>query len=453
MALFRENIVKKRTAHLNWKFPPEYYTRSFIALNTALSKIAAYRHWNKLDPGENFPIDQRFAALPSLTKKDIRDNFPQRLLPAGTDLESAIASGEIELVNTSGTTEDGVINIWNQKWWDASEQASWKLNSYTAKVMTGEHQEAILANPLNVGIISNNVNLSFEKRRLARFLYLNEKTDPTQWTGSLMQRMVDEINSFKPKTLEANPSLLARLSRFISSNNLRVYQPDIITFTYEYNTITHLRQINKAFIGPFSSSYGTTETGYVFMQCEAGNFHQNIDFCRVDFQPLKPEQGGPLLGKILVTPFDNPWNYFIRFDTGDLATLEASGVCPCGRNSGVILSSLNGRWANLTLTRDGRLITLSELDQRMSNLEGVEEYKLIQKDEMTYEILLVCSEEKRIKLIRETKNILKNLYGKDAVVIVILGHDITLERSGKYLISKALFPIDQKIYLDTVFPQ
>ena len=41
---------------------------------------------------------------------------------------------------------------------------------------TGEHPEAILVNPLNVGIASDTVDLPLTQRRLARFLYLSERT-------------------------------------------------------------------------------------------------------------------------------------------------------------------------------------------------------------------------------------------------------------------------------------
>jgi hypothetical protein len=30
---------------------------------------------------------------------------------------------------TSGTADESVTNIWNQDWWNASEPASWSLNS------------------------------------------------------------------------------------------------------------------------------------------------------------------------------------------------------------------------------------------------------------------------------------------------------------------------------------
>ena len=164
----------------------------------------------------------------------------------------------------------------------------------------------------------------------------------------------------------------------------KVFQPKAIVFTYEYPTILHYRQIGDVFNVPMVSSYGTTETGYVFMQCEHGKFHQNTGFCRVDFEPFRPEHGGPLLGRILVTPLGNPWNYMLRFKTGDLARIDESGSCPCGRDSGIILSSIEGRGVNLTLTCEGRLVTLAELDQKMITIAGVDEYKLVQTDSRTF---------------------------------------------------------------------
>jgi phenylacetate-coenzyme A ligase PaaK-like adenylate-forming protein len=210
----------------------------------------------------------------------------------------------------------------------------------------------------------------------------------------------------------------------------------------------YYRQIRRVFDVPVASSYGTTETGYVFMQCEAGKFHQNSDFCRVDFQPMKPEHGGPYLGRILVTPFDNAWSYLLRFDVGDLVYLEKSGKCSCGRNSGLILSAVGGRVVNSTLTYDGRLVSLYELDNAVSILEGIDAYKLYQTDKISYELHLVSRLPDKPRLAQNASEILKRLYGKEAKVSVIYEADIAPESSGKYLISKALFPIEIEKYLD-----
>ncbi len=433
---------------VDWKFTREYFDLSEKALNTALEQVPVYKSWKKLDPGQKYPVDERFAALPALTKKDIRENFPQGMLPHNIDLKRSLDSGEISLVETSGTTDDKVTNIWNQKWWDASERASWKLNSDMARIATGDHREAILVNAWNVGFISDAISLPMEKRRLSRFLYLNEKTSPTLWYPALLERMIEELNIFQPSVLEANPSMLAQLCRYVAAEGKTVFQPGIIVFTYEYPTNFHYWQIRQVFRCPITSSYGTTETGYVFMQCEKGKFHQNSEFCRVDFQPLKAEHGGPLKGRILVTPLQNPWNYYLKFDTGDMAQLEESGKCECGRNSGLILSSISGRKVSLTLTCKGRLVTLHELDNAISVLERIDEYKLVQTGGFTYELHLASQRPDRDQLSKQATEILKNLYGEKAQISIIYEAGIAAETSGKYLVAKALFPIDLENYME-----
>ncbi len=432
-----------------WTYSKKYLDTSRKILETALAKAGIYHDWKALDPGRDTPLDRRFAALPALTKKDIRDHFPDGMLPAGTDLKHAVETGEVGLVNTSGTTDDKITNIWNQKWWDASERGSWTLNDHMTKYATGDHREAILVNPKNVGIISDDVELPMEKRRLSRFLYLNEKTDPLRWSEAHLGRMVRELEVYQPAVLEANPSYLARLCRHISASGKSVFQPSVIVFTYEYPTHFHYRQIKKAFPNvPTVSSYGTTETGYVFMQCEHGKLHQNSDFCRVDFQPFTREHGGPLLGRILVTPLNNPWSYLLRFDTGDIVRLEESGQCPCGRDSGMILSSVQGRKVNLTVTLQGRLVTLFELDNTLCQLDGVEEYKLVQSTPATLELFLASSRKDKDAVKGEAVALLKKLYGDRAQIKVKFEDAIAPEESGKYLIARALFPIDLGKYLE-----
>ncbi len=431
------------------RFGPEYRRNSQEILETALGELQAYRSWRTFDPGAAYSIDERYAALPALTKRDIREHFPQGFVPAGRDYEKALRSGEIHVVSTSGSSDAvRVTNIWHQPWWDASERASWKLNSHAARLATGHQPEAILANARNVGVISDEADLPFEKRRLSRFLYLNEKTNPAAWPPRLMDRMVHELEIFQPVILEANPSLLARLCRYASANHKKVFQPALITFTYEYPSALHYKQIRRVFTSPTASSYGTTETGYVFMQCEAGKFHQNSESCRVDFQPLKSEHGGPQVGRILVTTFNNPWYYMLRFDVGDLARLDGGQKCACGRDSGLIASAIEGRLINATLTCDGRLVTLRTLDDAISRLDGLDEYRLEQPSPRTYVLYLATQRRGRGKMDKEARDILRRLYGKAADITLVHEEFLVPEDSGKYSLAKTLLPLDIKDYLD-----
>ncbi|MDO9333855.1 MAG: hypothetical protein Q7T57_04965 [Dehalococcoidales bacterium] len=433
---------------MKWNYSPAYHDRSLVILETALGQVPAYRSWRAFDPGSDYPVDVRYAAMPALTKKDIREHLPQGFIPGDRDMKAGLESGEISLVKTSGSIDVSVTNIWNQKWWDASERASWKLNSHASRLATGNHPEAILANSLNVGFLSDEADLPMEKRRLSRFLYLNEKSNPVTWSTALMDRMIAELKDFQPVVLEANPSLLARLCRYVFANKKAVFQPGIIVFTYEYPTNLHYRQIRRVFTSPLASSYGTTETGYVFMQCEAGKFHQNSEFCHVDFQPLKPEHGGPLLGRILVTTFNNPWYYMIRFDVGDLARIDESGKCSCGRDAGIILSAVEGRAANATFTVAGRLVTPRELDNVLIKLENIDEFRLDQVKADVYELHLVSSRSDKHHLNEEATTLLKKLYGRSAKISIVYEAAISPEPSGKYCVSKPPFTVDMEKYLD-----
>jgi phenylacetate-CoA ligase len=431
------------------RYGPEYYKNSRDILETALGQLEAYRDWHADDPGPSHDIDERYAALPALTKRDIRAHFPQGFVPPGRDFEAGLKQGEIQVVSTSGSSDAvRVNNIWYQPWWDTSERASWKLNSHAARLATGDHPEAILSNARNVGIISDGADLPYEKRRLARFLYLNEKTHPAAWSPRLMDRMIHELDVFKPAVLEANPSLLARLCRYAALEQKKVFQPGLITFTYEYPSALHYKQIRRVFQSPTASSYGTTETGYVFMQCEAGKFHQNSASCRVDFQPLKREHGGPRLGRVLVTTFNNPWYCMLRFDVGDLARLDDEQKCACGRDAGFIVSAIEGRFINATLTGDGRLVSLRRLDDAVSALEGLDEYRLEQTGPGVYVLHLVSRRPDKSKLEKEAREILRGLYGRAADISFVHEELLTPEDSGKYSLAKTLFPLDVRDYLD-----
>jgi phenylacetate-CoA ligase len=431
-------------------FPESYYTESQILLETALASVPGYHTWRKDDPDTKQNIDLRFAAMPILTKEDLRAHFPEGFLYPGRDLAAGLASKDIEFVKTSGTSGEQVTNIWHQKWWDNSEVASWKLNSHAYTASTGIPREAILASPLSVGFKSDRGDLPMEKRLLDRFLFLNDLGDPLAWTDSYMERMIDEINTYKPVRLEANPSLLSKLCRYIAKSHRSVFQPSLIVITYELMSRLHLKHIRAVFNSPVVSSYGSTETGYVFMECEAGKFHQNIEFCRVDFQPLKKEHGGPLIGRILVTVFQNPWTAIIRFNVGDLVRIDEHQSCPCGRKHGLILSSIEGRTMNLTFTTAGFAVTQRMADEAISGIADLEEYKFVQTGTKSYNLFVVCKDSLFLNITLQAHTVLKQLYGQDATITVKQIDAVAPEVSGKYRIIASELEIDEEALFENI---
>jgi phenylacetate-coenzyme A ligase PaaK-like adenylate-forming protein len=239
--------------------------------------------------------------------------------------------------------------------------------------------------------------------------------------------------------LEGNPSFLAKFCRYITANNKKVYQPGLVVFTYEFPSRLHYQQVGKVFKCPAISSYGSTETGYVLMQCEHGKLHQNTRSCRLDFQPLKPEHGGPDIGRMLVTTLDNPWYFMLRFDVGDFARLDKEQKCACGRDSGYIVTDIEGRWTNVTFDTRGNLITLNGLDKAMSTLKDIDEYRLEQPSAGSYKLFLVSQRKDRAKLTGEAVKKLRQVYGPKAETQVVYEEQLAPEDSGKYSLAKTMF--------------
>ena len=424
-----------------YNYPAEYQNNSFAALETALKTVPIYKDWKVFDPGPGAALDSRYAALPELTKKAMRDCFPQGLVPNHLDVEDGLARDEIEYTFTSGTTEERVINLWNQDWWNRSEAASWKLNSHTAR-FDHPQKEAKLASALNIGIHSEE-DLPMENRILGRTLFLNEKLSLISWQIRHFERMARELKIFQPVILEANPSLLARLAFWAWDEGIELFSPAVIIFTYEFPSQIHLAAIRRVFSSPFVSSYGSTETGFVMEQCETGLLHQNIDFCRIDFQPLLDRYGGPELGRILVTTFNNPWSSILKFDLGDLIRLHPTAQCTCGRNVGLIAEAIEGRTANATFTTSGGLVTTLALDTILAQIPEIRDYHMEQLSRTKYELALMLSTNSA-EVMDRTRQVLELLYGQDGDFVIMAVRNILPGPAGKYRRTQVNFDFDQK---------
>ena len=427
--------------------------RAVEALRRALEEVPAYRPWRRLDPGAALPVAQRYAALPATGKKLLRENFPDGLLVAGRDLRHGLATGEVSLAHTSGTTQERLTTVWDQAWWNASERLSWGWNTAAAAAGLGGHREALLASPRSVGVPCAGGCLPMERRREGRFLFLNEKLDPSAWTPQHVDRMIDELGVFRPVVLEANPSFLARLCRSAADRGRSVPAPELIVVTFEFTSRLHLGQIRRVFPHtPAFSSYGSTETGYVTVECEHGSHHHNAGSCRIDFQPLRAEFGGRRTGRILVTPFGHRWMQVLRFDIGDVFRYEPAFRCPCGRNGGLVFRRLEGRVRDITFTPGGRAVTVDALDAALAEVPGLFTYRLRQTAPAQYRLHAVPLRQGDADVAPAAAAALAAVYGPAASVEVEVGPDLPPEPSGKYRLAGLAYGFDYGRLFDGDLP-
>jgi phenylacetate-CoA ligase len=421
---------------------PDYEGLSRTALETALRDVPAYAAWRARDPGPAAPIDARYAALPVLTKRELREHFPLGFIPAGRDLHTALAQGHVEYAQTSGSTDDQVTLVFHAPWWEASERAAWQLNAHAQRIATGTHREVVLASPRCVGPGFAEHDLSTAARTLGRHLYLNQKINPATWTAADIRRMAEELNAYAPVAMEGDPAYLAQFARRLDEAGLAVHQPELIFLTYSFPSRLYRRQIRRAFRAPIASSYGSTETGHVFMECEAGRLHQNTAHCRVDFEPWPPRYGGPALGRMLVTVFHNPWFAVLRFDIGDVARRDDRGPCPCGRCDGLTLAAIEGRIKDVTFTPDGQAVTVDQLDLALSAVEGLHGYQLDHLAPTRYHLRILADGAAGKPVTAAATDALRKIYGLAAGIEVEAAPALQHEASGKFRFARAHFPVD-----------
>ena len=412
-----------------------YQRKSAELLDRALAEVPFYRdNWRAYDPGPERPAAERFAALPVLTKADLRAGFPGGFVPAGADVERGLDAGEIEYSFTSGTTGERVVNLWNETWWRASERASWKLHPALARLSFPPRQ-ATLASAQNVGITCEE-DLPMDHRIMGNLLYLNEKPSLLCWRGAHIERIARELAEWRPTVLEANPSLLARCCWYWLDHDIPVCSPDAITFTYELPSEVSLSAIRQVFRSPLVNSYGSTETGFVMDTDGDGVYRQNADFCRIDFLPLKPQFGGPDLGRIAVSAFGNPWTQILRFDVGDL--VRAAEKEP-GRFSA---ETIEGRASCCTFGAAGNLVTTAAADRAAARIPGIRDYDLVQTAKNAYALSLMgtfAGDEARAA--RDGKEMLAGLYGGGSFDVRIV-KDLLPGPAGKYRRTRTQFGYD-----------
>src|SRR6201999_3997218 len=106
---------------------------------------------------------------------------------------------------------------------------------------------------------------------------------------------------------------------------------------------------------PTTANYSCEEVGMIAQECRTthGFYHVCTSNVIVEIDTIEAlDLGGEAAGRVLVTHLHSYATPFIRYDVGDIASLQAS--CPCG-HQGPVLTNIYGRTKQLLKHADGRL--------------------------------------------------------------------------------------------------
>jgi phenylacetate-CoA ligase len=420
------------------------------SVTRAYSTIPFYAKKRRRPVSVGSPTSFRLEDVPLLWKQDVRTTLPKEWVPDGRDLRAELASGDVELVETSGSTAERTRVLWDKGWWLAQEERGMRTNATVDRAMADavRYREAILTTPV-CGLGScHSGEMSFEERLEDHRLFLNSRADPTFWKPDDMRRMAAELGRHATSGLESDPTYLANLARFATAVGEKLAVRDFVTLTYAMTSGVHLRAIRAALSAPVFQLYGATETGVLFMQSDdAGGLLHHCPFTtHVELVPVKvATPGADDVALVVVTTLDRVVQPLVRFVVGDLAQVAHGAerrytpVPP--------LRSLEGRLQDAIIRPDGAWVTAGAFDRAISADRGVAFYQANQPDPSTVIVDVVAETDAPPMLAARVKESLAELLrGLDVTVRTTTG--ILAESSGKFRIVRRQFAVDLGTLVD-----
>lgn len=139
-------------------------------------------------------------------------------------------------------------------------------------------------------------------------------------------------------------------------------------------------RIEEAFGAPVYDYYGSRESACLAAECAEGGFHVLAHGRRLE---LVDDAGRPVgpgeEGRVLVTDFTNRAFGVIRYETGDVATWAAEGVCACGAPY-PRLGAIRGRTSDFITTTAGERIHGEWFTHLFYGVPGVARFQVRQRD-------------------------------------------------------------------------
>lgn len=310
-----------------------------ILLRHAHASVPWFREsWGAaFDPA--LPLTQeRFAALPLLTRRDLQGNFEtlkSRNIPAAHG-----ATGEAQSSGSTGTPVRVLktkltILLWNvftlrDHLWHRRDLKG-KLAAIRHGITEGEFDNW---GPATSGLVSTGPSVS-----------LGIRTDIAAQLHWLQQHEPDYLMTY--------PSVLRELAQRSLERGVRLTRLREVRTLGELLTPEVRELCRQAWSVPVTDVYSADEVGYVALQCpQHEHYHIQSEGVLVEIlddhdQPCAPGQ----VGRVVVTSLHNFATPLIRYELGDYA--EPGEPCSCGRGLPV-LRRVMGRVRNMLVAAGGK---------------------------------------------------------------------------------------------------
>lgn len=243
----------------------------------------------------------------------------------------------------------------------------------------------------------------------------------------IAQRLTQLKNDPSPKIWQGYASAFDMVVRYLDRTKATPIQiprlKGIITMSESLNPYTK-QQLHYYFNVPVVARYSNTEQGIIAQQAPNSN-NYNINWSSYYVELLDVDTDTPAaphtLGRIVITDLYNYATPLIRYDTGDIGTIDYSVNPP-------VFTHIEGRKTDAIYNTKGALVS-AFIIMNTFNYEGILQSQLIQDGKTQYTLKLNVT--KAFNQEAAIINCFKGFLGNDAHIHVSYVNEIPVLASGK----------------------
>jgi phenylacetate-CoA ligase len=370
------------------------------------------------DPHKMQEIDD-FKVLPLLSKEEIRKNLE--------DMKWQDSPGGLHRYNTGGSSGKPLVFYFDRRR-QAYDAAARALTHQWWGVDIGDRELYLWGSPLEI-------TKQDKVKDIRDWLTNDLLISAFEISAEKIPEIIEKIRGFNPKCVFGYPSTIALFCEMAGKMGYHLDQMGVrVVFSTAEMLYDHQREtISKSFGGvPVTDCYGSREGGFVCHECREGKYHIIEPNYIVELLREGKAAGPDEDGEVVLTHLDAWGMPFIRYRTGDVARPGDGGICACGRTWRTI-QNIKGRTTDFVVTPDGRWQHALSVIYVVRDIEGVDEFKIVQNavDDVTvllkiHENLYPAEGDRRII------DGFKKRMGQDVHVTVERTDQIPRDASGKY---------------------
>mgnify|MGYP001372791151 CR=1 FL=1 len=243
--------------------------------------------------------------------------------------------------------------------------------------------------------------------------------------GSNIEFYLENLNEYRPVSLDGLPSALYELARYIIDESIKLTFTPVAIFPTAETLLPHYKTaIQEAFGCPVRDQYASSEGAPFITECKCGRLHYNMDTGIIEVDND---------GEMIVTCFETHGTPLIRYRIGDKVVMaDPDERCACG-SSHPVVREIQGRGNDYLVSRTNGKFTaiyLSLVSEEFMN--SVRRMQFIQDSIDQIDILVEADEHYRPEMNQIIVDKLKYSFGEDMSFVVHVVDEIPKEPSGKY---------------------